>query len=111
MVLYDLHTHSVRSDGCLPPAEIVREAAAAGLSALALTDHDTAEGCAEAAAEAARLGLRFFPGVEISAEEPPGVDKLQFADFIRAAACRTGQMLNIHDLAMDVGVSDNTAKR
>lgn len=41
----------------------------------------------------------------------PGVDKLLFADFIRAAACRTGQMLNIHDLAMDVGVSDNTAKR
>ena len=41
----------------------------------------------------------------------PGVDKLLFADFIRAAACRTGQMLNIHDLAMDVGVTDSTAKR
>ena len=41
----------------------------------------------------------------------PGVDKLLFADFIRAAACRTGQMLNIHDIALDVGVSDETAKR
>ena len=40
-----------------------------------------------------------------------GVDKLLFADFIRAAACRTGQMLNIHDIALDVGVSDDTAKR
>lgn len=38
-------------------------------------------------------------------------DKLQFQDFIRAAACRSGQMLNIHDIAQDVGVSDDTAKR
>ena len=40
-----------------------------------------------------------------------GVDKLMFADFIRAAACRAGQMLNVHDIAMDVGVTDDTAKR
>jgi len=41
----------------------------------------------------------------------PGVDRLIYADFIRAAACRVGQMLNIHDIAGDVGVSDDTAKR
>lgn len=41
----------------------------------------------------------------------PGIDRLQFADFIRAAACRAGQMLNIHDIAADIGVSDDTAKR
>ncbi len=41
----------------------------------------------------------------------PGVDKLLFADFIRATACRAGQMLNVHDIALDVGVSDDTAKR
>ncbi len=41
----------------------------------------------------------------------PGVDKVMFADFIRAAACRSGQMLNLHDIAGDVGVSDDTAKR
>ena len=41
----------------------------------------------------------------------PGVDKLLFVDFIRAAACRVGQMLNVHDIAQDVGVSDDTAKR
>lgn len=40
-----------------------------------------------------------------------GIDKLIFADFIRAAACRAGQMLNIHDIASDVGISDDTAKR
>lgn len=39
------------------------------------------------------------------------IDKLQFQDFIRAAACRAGQMLNTHDIALDVGVSDDTAKR
>ena len=38
-------------------------------------------------------------------------DKLQFQDFIRAAACRTGQMLNIHDISQDVGTSDDTARR
>lgn len=41
----------------------------------------------------------------------PGVDKLLFADFIRAAACRVGRLLNTHDIAQDVGVSDDTAKR
>ncbi|MCR5689635.1 MAG: DUF4143 domain-containing protein [Clostridiales bacterium] len=41
----------------------------------------------------------------------PGVDKLLYSDFIRAAACRAGQMLNIHDIAQDTGVSDDTAKR
>ena len=41
----------------------------------------------------------------------PGVDKLLYADFIRAAACRAGQMLNVHDIASDVGVSDDTARR
>ena len=39
------------------------------------------------------------------------VDSLMFADFVRAAACRAGQMLNVHDIALDVGVSDETAKR
>lgn len=38
-------------------------------------------------------------------------DKLLFQDFVRAAACRVGQMLNIHDIALDIDVSDDTAKR
>ncbi|MCI6987595.1 MAG: ATP-binding protein [Clostridium sp.] len=38
-------------------------------------------------------------------------DPLLFRDFVRAAACRAGQMLNVHDIAQDVGVSDDTAKR
>ncbi len=44
-------------------------------------------------------------------EEIPGIDEAEFLDFIRAAACRAGQILNIHSIATDVGISDDTAKR
>ena len=63
---YDLHTHSTASDGTLAPAELVAHAAASGLDALALTDHDTTAGVAEAAAEARRRGILLIPGVEVS---------------------------------------------
>ena len=70
----DLHAHSTASDGTDAPADLVRKAKRAGLSALALTDHDTTSGLAEARAEATRLGIDFLPGVEISATYPrPGV--------------------------------------
>lgn len=62
----DLHCHSTASDGTLPPAEVVRRAHANGVDLLALTDHDELLGIADAAAEAADIGLRFVPGVEIS---------------------------------------------
>jgi len=63
--MIDLHTHSTASDGTLSPTELMQEAARAGLRAIALTDHDTVAGAQEAAAEADRHGLRFFPGVEL----------------------------------------------
>jgi predicted metal-dependent phosphoesterase TrpH len=62
----DLHCHSTVSDGWLTPAEVVRRAQANGAELLALTDHDEVGGVAEAAAEAAALGMAFVPGVEIS---------------------------------------------
>jgi predicted metal-dependent phosphoesterase TrpH len=62
----DLHCHSTVSDGLLAPAELVRRAHGNGVELLALTDHDEIGGLAEAAAEAAGLGLRFTNGVEIS---------------------------------------------
>jgi len=69
----DLHCHSTASDGTLPPAEVVRLARDGGLAGIALTDHDTVGGIAEAAAEAQRLGLAFLTGIEISCEYPhPG---------------------------------------
>jgi len=66
MSLYDLHSHSLASDGTLAPAELVRRARAAGVDALALTDHDETAGLAEAASAAADCGLALVPGVEIS---------------------------------------------
>jgi predicted metal-dependent phosphoesterase TrpH len=62
----DLHTHSTVSDGTLPPAGVMAEAARAGLDVVALTDHDGLAGWAEAAAAASTLGLQFVPGVELS---------------------------------------------
>lgn len=70
----DLHAHSLASDGTDAPAEFVRKAKAAGLSAVALTDHDTTAGVDEAATEARKLGIDFLAGIEISATYPrPGV--------------------------------------
>jgi hypothetical protein len=68
----DLHTHSRGSDGDLWPAELVALAERTRLAVLALTDHDTIEGLADGARAARGLGLRFVPGVEISAEFPDG---------------------------------------
>jgi 3',5'-nucleoside bisphosphate phosphatase len=63
----DLHTHSTYSDGTVSPAAVVERAIAAGLSVVALTDHDGFEGLAEAAATAeGRIG--FIPGVELSVD-------------------------------------------
>lgn len=69
----DLHVHSNKSDGSMPPAQLVDLAAEKGLCAMALTDHDTTDGLEEAAARAAwhrSLGrdLEFVPGIEFSTE-------------------------------------------
>jgi len=65
----DLHAHSTASDGTQPPADVVRRAAAARLDVVALTDHDTVAGIAEAVA-ALPPGLTLVPGAEISCEVP-----------------------------------------
>ncbi len=62
----DLHTHSRASDGTQTPTELVEAAVAAGLDVLALTDHDTAAGWAEATVAAQQVGLTLVPGMEIS---------------------------------------------
>lgn len=64
--MIDLHTHSARSDGTDAPAELVAQAAEAGLSTIALTDHDTTVGWAEAAAAAQRHGITLVRGAELS---------------------------------------------
>jgi hypothetical protein len=62
----DLHTHSTASDGTLGPTELVGAAVRAGLDAVALTDHDSMEGLAEAGAAARSSGITLVPGVELS---------------------------------------------
>ena len=62
----DLHSHSSRSDGVLPPAQVAARAYAQGVDWWSLSDHDETSGLAEAAAAARELGLGFIPGVEIS---------------------------------------------
>jgi predicted metal-dependent phosphoesterase TrpH len=63
--MIDLHTHSTASDGSFGPEALIEEAAGKGLTALALTDHDTLDGLEEAGKAAARRGLNFIPGVEL----------------------------------------------
>lgn len=77
----DLHIHSYYSDGRASPGEIVRHAADIGLRVIALTDHDTVAGVAEAAHVAGQLGLEVIPGVELTSSwglpgSSPGDGKL-----------------------------------
>lgn len=65
-VQYDLHSHSIASDGTLTPTDLVQRAHRQGVQVLALTDHDTTDGLPEAGRAAAQVGLALVPGVEIS---------------------------------------------
>ncbi len=66
----DLHCHSTASDGTYSPTEVIELAVSRGLSGLALTDHDTIGGVAEAEKAAKKAGLDFLPGIEISCDVP-----------------------------------------
>lgn len=68
----DLHAHSLRSDGVHEPAELVRRAAERGVETLALADHDTLAGAAEAVAAGERLGIRVIPSTELNTESKWG---------------------------------------
>jgi 3',5'-nucleoside bisphosphate phosphatase len=67
--LIDLHLHTTASDGALRPSALVSRVLAAGIRTLAVTDHDTVGGLAEASAAAASLGATFVNGIEITAVE------------------------------------------
>ncbi|OHD22259.1 MAG: hypothetical protein A2Y38_21530 [Spirochaetes bacterium GWB1_59_5] len=90
--MIDLHTHSTASDGALTPRALVEKAAAEGLTALALTDHDSLDGLAEAGVAAQVLGLRFIRGIEIEIAFEPGefhllgLDLLDIKQPLRSAA-------------------------
>ncbi len=68
MSFIDLHLHSNHSDGSDSPDRVVARASAMGISGMALTDHDTVSGVAEAEASAGKAGMDFLTGVEITAQ-------------------------------------------
>ncbi len=68
----DLHLHSTASDGGDSPADVVRKAAIAGLTTIALTDHDNLDGIPEARETAAEVGIDLIAGSELSVEWPHG---------------------------------------
>ena len=65
--MIDLHTHTTASDGLDTPSSLVARAAAAGVSVLSVTDHDTTAGCAAAADACTARGIAFVPGIEMTA--------------------------------------------
>ena len=93
----DLHLHSTASDGILPPAQVVEAAKAAGLSVIALTDHDTVAGVHEAVQAGEGLGVRVIRGVELSAHEE--------------ASGREVHMLGLHVTRLDALERELTALR
>lgn len=70
-MLFELHSHSIHSDGFLSPSALVERAHRNGVKVLALTDHDTMAGIPEAMSAARKFGIRIIPGVEISALHSP----------------------------------------
>ncbi len=121
----DLHTHSTASDGTETPARIVELAAAAGLSAVALTDHDTLSGVPEARAAAERSGVELVPGVELSVDHDgrklhllvyflePGRGPLQdrLAELREGRTARNRRIITkLRDLGYDITVDDVLAQ-
>lgn len=68
----DLHLHTLFSDGTFPPEELAARGAALGLVAMALTDHDTVEGCDRMGEACRSLGVEFVPGTELTSEYDGG---------------------------------------
>lgn len=62
----DLHTHTTASDGRITPKDLVKKAKTVGLSAIAITDHDTVSGIEEAVKEGEKLGIEVIPGIELT---------------------------------------------
>jgi predicted metal-dependent phosphoesterase TrpH len=115
----DLHLHTTASDGILPATVLVERAYQVGIHTLSVTDHDTMAGVPPAAEAAAKLGLDFLPGIEITAvlerrdvhvlgyflnSSPPGLEPFLIAqrEDRQERACKIGRLLN--DLGVPVNI-------
>jgi len=114
---FDLHNHSTSSDGLLSPTELIELASRTGADAIALTDHDTTTGLAEAAEAARVAGIGFVPGVEVSVTwgetvlhvvglqiDPESAELRQGLDSIRAG--RLGRAKRIGDALARLGFAN-----
>jgi 3',5'-nucleoside bisphosphate phosphatase len=90
--LIDLHLHTTASDGLCSPRQLVEQAAAAGITTLAVTDHDTMAAAKEVSALAQAAGIRFVPGIEITAIEN-GADVHILGYFLDSTSPRLGAFL------------------
>lgn len=102
----DLHLHTQFSDGTFTPEELVAQAQKNGLVCIALTDHDTVEGCARAAAACAAVSMEFIPGAELTAEHADTevhiigyfLDTTNATLLDRIAQFQTVRMRRIHEM-------------
>lgn len=116
----DLHTHTTCSDGSMTPRELVRHAKESGLSAVAVSDHDTADGVKEAMAAGRDCGVEVVPAIELSAKsdtethilgyfiDPDSKVLAEAADYIRAVrAERIGETCGmLRELGIDVTLDE-----
>jgi 3',5'-nucleoside bisphosphate phosphatase len=92
---FDLHTHSNRSDGAFPPAQVVHAARDAGLEGIALTDHDTLDGYDEARAEGERIGVEVIRGLELSTVSR-GASVHMLGYFVEPSSAALAEQLELH---------------
>ncbi len=90
--MIDLHTHTTASDGLYAPCDLVARAAAAGVSVLSVTDHDTVAGCAPAAGACRARGMTFVPGIEMTAVRE-GADVHVLGYFVDVESHELGRFL------------------
>ena len=107
MVKIDLHTHSTKSDGLDSPTLLMQNAKAAGLDVVALTDHDTVKGWDEARLEAAKQGLGFVPGIEVTSVS----DVERFQKKIRISVHILAYLPDPKHEALEVVLGDTVATR
>ena len=114
---FDLHTHSTASDGTEPPGTVVAQAARAGLAGIALTDHDSTAGWADAIAAARRGGIGLLPGVELSTRsgwrsvhmlgylvDPADADLVAETDRIRTSRLRRAHRI-VESISVDYAIT------
>lgn len=109
---YDLHTHSVCSDGTTTPAQIAAQAAAVGLAGFALTDHDTIDGWDEGRAGAEQHGVSFLPGIEITTKHRGhsrhllgyGMDPVHGELFSALTQVRDARLVRVKEMVRRVSV-------